>query len=171
MIGFDDLGTHSIRTIVLHFISLILLSFFCRYLFGGAKFWSTRDPGQQPFSFRAGTGSVILMKCYLSFLFLFDFSPCMTLPLSYTTTVLLNNRPELRIFAESPGGVDYFWGVTFLTSHRWTLTNFERALRKGAIGPSLAMFIEGREWIFSLEGKHFSWSMETASHSTLFAYF
>ena len=29
------------------------------YLHGGAKFWSTRDPGQQPFSFRAATGSVI----------------------------------------------------------------------------------------------------------------
>jgi len=29
------------------------------YLHGGAKFWSTKDPGQQPFSFRAATGSVI----------------------------------------------------------------------------------------------------------------
>jgi len=28
------------------------------YLHGGAKFWSTRDPGQQPFSFRAATGSI-----------------------------------------------------------------------------------------------------------------
>jgi len=29
------------------------------YLHGGAKFWSTKDPGQQPFSFRAACGSVI----------------------------------------------------------------------------------------------------------------
>ena len=29
-----------------------------RFLNNGMKFWSTKDPGQQPFSFHAATGSV-----------------------------------------------------------------------------------------------------------------
>ena len=45
----------------------MILSYPLRYLHGGAKFWSTKDPGQQPFSFRAATGSVSLLILPMSF--------------------------------------------------------------------------------------------------------
>ena len=46
---------------------MMILSSSLRYLHGGAKFWSTKDPGQQPFSFRAATGSVSLQILPMNF--------------------------------------------------------------------------------------------------------